>query len=53
LDHRGGLTQGYSFLLGVAAVDDGVRSLAVCDGDFGREGGERETELVGNLDIVY
>ena len=50
---RRGLTQGCSFLPGVAAVDNGVRSLAVCGGNFGREGSERETELVGDLDAVY
>jgi len=33
----------------VAAVDDVVRSSAVCAGDFGREESGRGTELVGDL----
>ena len=37
----------------MAAVDNVVRSSAVYAGDFGREGGEKGTELVGNLDAVY
>jgi hypothetical protein len=40
-------------LLGVAAVDDVMRSSAVCAGDFSREGGVRGTELAGDLDVVY
>jgi hypothetical protein len=40
-DHRGGLTQGWSFLPGVAAVDGAMGSSAVCAGDSGREGGAR------------
>ena len=37
----------------MTAVDDVVKSSAVCIGDFGREGGEGETELVSDLDAVY
>jgi hypothetical protein len=37
----------------VTAVDDVVKSSAVCIGDFGREDGEGETELVSDLDASY
>jgi hypothetical protein len=37
----------------VAVIDDIVRSSAVCASDFGREGGGRGTESVGDLDAVY
>ena len=37
----------------MAAVDNVVRSAVVYTGDFGREGGRRGMELVGDLDAVY
>ena len=37
----------------MAAVDDVVKSSAVCAGDFSREGGGRGTKLAGDLDAVY
>jgi hypothetical protein len=52
-DHSGTLTQGFFFLLVVAAVDDVMRSPAVCTSDFSREGGVRGTELASDLDKFY
>jgi hypothetical protein len=38
-DHRGTLIKGCFFLPGVAAVDDIIRSSAVCANEFNREDG--------------
>jgi hypothetical protein len=48
-DHRGTFVQGCFFFLGMAAVDDVIRSSALCAGEFGREGGG---ELVGDPETV-